>query len=226
MALLPAACRLDAGLLLNETGSCGESNSRWSGRTPKGTPDEGTLNTSGCFVDSMGLSSSGCTRENAFSSGAPSGQRECPTPEPELLSGAEGSEAPEYPQLLSAPDSEVGEQEEPDLLSAPETEPTGEALERTVPQPSLAPKMSWNSPSLEDFQRESTSCTTCSTPAEEPSKPPSSQRPCDHNTWDDVRTRRHAKMLRCRVCQAKWRLPSTSVPRCRAFFRWALRPRQ
>lgn len=25
-------------------------------------------------------------------------------------------------------------------------------------------------------------------------------------------------MLRCRVCQAKWRLPSTSVPRCRAFF--------
>ena len=42
-------------------------------------------------------------------------------------------------------------------------------------------------------------------------------RPCTHNDWDDVRTRKGAKILRCRVCQSKWKLPSARVPRCSPF---------
>ena len=49
--------------------------------------------------------------------------------------------------------------------------------------------------------------------------PPSSHRPCIHNDWDDVRTRKGSKILRCRVCQRKWKLPSSSVPRCIHFLR-------
>eukprot|EP01063_Lacrimia_lanifica_P032134 TRINITY_DN5436_c0_g3_i1.p1 TRINITY_DN5436_c0_g3~~TRINITY_DN5436_c0_g3_i1.p1 ORF type:complete len:563 (+),score=193.40 TRINITY_DN5436_c0_g3_i1:64-1752(+) len=41
--------------------------------------------------------------------------------------------------------------------------------------------------------------------------------PCKHNDWDDVRTRKGAKILRCRVCQSKWKLPSARVPRCSPF---------
>eukprot|EP01059_Diplonema_ambulator_P006693 TRINITY_DN1630_c0_g2_i1.p1 TRINITY_DN1630_c0_g2~~TRINITY_DN1630_c0_g2_i1.p1 ORF type:complete len:144 (+),score=28.29 TRINITY_DN1630_c0_g2_i1:96-527(+) len=44
-----------------------------------------------------------------------------------------------------------------------------------------------------------------------------SVRPCEHNDWDDVRTRNGFKVLRCRVCQGRWKLPSRSVPRCMAF---------
>eukprot|EP01059_Diplonema_ambulator_P003728 TRINITY_DN1343_c0_g1_i1.p1 TRINITY_DN1343_c0_g1~~TRINITY_DN1343_c0_g1_i1.p1 ORF type:complete len:128 (+),score=28.65 TRINITY_DN1343_c0_g1_i1:47-430(+) len=45
----------------------------------------------------------------------------------------------------------------------------------------------------------------------------SSVRPCVHNDWDDVRTRHGYKLLRCRLCQGRWKLPSSEVPRCMAF---------
>eukprot|EP01059_Diplonema_ambulator_P001347 TRINITY_DN11121_c0_g1_i2.p1 TRINITY_DN11121_c0_g1~~TRINITY_DN11121_c0_g1_i2.p1 ORF type:complete len:166 (+),score=20.64 TRINITY_DN11121_c0_g1_i2:122-619(+) len=44
-----------------------------------------------------------------------------------------------------------------------------------------------------------------------------SVRPCNHNDWDDVRSRNGFKVLRCRVCQEKWRLASCDVSRCMAF---------
>eukprot|EP01065_Artemidia_motanka_P021914 TRINITY_DN2613_c0_g1_i1.p1 TRINITY_DN2613_c0_g1~~TRINITY_DN2613_c0_g1_i1.p1 ORF type:complete len:493 (+),score=155.62 TRINITY_DN2613_c0_g1_i1:80-1480(+) len=47
--------------------------------------------------------------------------------------------------------------------------------------------------------------------------PADTSRPCDHNDWDDVRTRKGAKILRCRACQSKWKLPSARVPRCAHF---------
>eukprot|EP00755_Sulcionema_specki_P018773 Sspe_Gene.67718::Locus_39960_Transcript_2_2_Confidence_0.667_Length_2313::g.67718::m.67718 len=47
--------------------------------------------------------------------------------------------------------------------------------------------------------------------------PADSCRPCSHNDWDDVRTRKGAKILRCRTCQGKWKLPSAKVPRCTPF---------
>eukprot|EP01059_Diplonema_ambulator_P004667 TRINITY_DN1437_c0_g1_i5.p1 TRINITY_DN1437_c0_g1~~TRINITY_DN1437_c0_g1_i5.p1 ORF type:complete len:144 (+),score=18.68 TRINITY_DN1437_c0_g1_i5:43-474(+) len=43
-------------------------------------------------------------------------------------------------------------------------------------------------------------------------------RPCQHNDWDDVRTRKGYKVLRCRECQQRWKIPSTNVPRCVAYF--------
>eukprot|EP01059_Diplonema_ambulator_P018648 TRINITY_DN3114_c0_g1_i1.p1 TRINITY_DN3114_c0_g1~~TRINITY_DN3114_c0_g1_i1.p1 ORF type:complete len:437 (+),score=85.60 TRINITY_DN3114_c0_g1_i1:195-1505(+) len=46
--------------------------------------------------------------------------------------------------------------------------------------------------------------------------PPEMVRPCKHNCWDDVRTRRHAKILQCRACLSKWKLPMP-VPRCSYF---------
>eukprot|EP01059_Diplonema_ambulator_P002694 TRINITY_DN12336_c0_g1_i3.p1 TRINITY_DN12336_c0_g1~~TRINITY_DN12336_c0_g1_i3.p1 ORF type:complete len:521 (+),score=167.22 TRINITY_DN12336_c0_g1_i3:217-1779(+) len=49
--------------------------------------------------------------------------------------------------------------------------------------------------------------------------PPSVKRPCVHNEWDDVRTRKGSKILRCRTCQRKWKLPSSHVPRCLPFLR-------
>eukprot|EP01059_Diplonema_ambulator_P014958 TRINITY_DN25_c1_g1_i1.p1 TRINITY_DN25_c1_g1~~TRINITY_DN25_c1_g1_i1.p1 ORF type:complete len:167 (+),score=36.81 TRINITY_DN25_c1_g1_i1:148-648(+) len=45
----------------------------------------------------------------------------------------------------------------------------------------------------------------------------STVRPCEHNDWDDVRTRNGYKVLRCRVCQGRWKIPSQGVPRCMAF---------
>lgn len=49
--------------------------------------------------------------------------------------------------------------------------------------------------------------------------PPTAERPCLHNEWDDVRTRKSSKILRCRVCQRKWKLPSSNVPRCVGFLK-------
>ena len=46
--------------------------------------------------------------------------------------------------------------------------------------------------------------------------PNESQRPCEHNDWDDVRTRKGFKILRCRQCQKTWKLTS-SAPRCMDF---------
>eukprot|EP01059_Diplonema_ambulator_P014963 TRINITY_DN25_c1_g4_i1.p2 TRINITY_DN25_c1_g4~~TRINITY_DN25_c1_g4_i1.p2 ORF type:complete len:131 (+),score=30.75 TRINITY_DN25_c1_g4_i1:62-454(+) len=45
----------------------------------------------------------------------------------------------------------------------------------------------------------------------------STVRPCDHNDWDDVRTRSGFKVLRCRICQGRWKLLNRSVNRCMAF---------
>eukprot|EP01064_Diplonema_japonicum_P007264 TRINITY_DN14935_c1_g1_i1.p1 TRINITY_DN14935_c1_g1~~TRINITY_DN14935_c1_g1_i1.p1 ORF type:complete len:137 (+),score=20.68 TRINITY_DN14935_c1_g1_i1:53-463(+) len=43
------------------------------------------------------------------------------------------------------------------------------------------------------------------------------KRPCEHNDWDDVRTRKGYKVLRCRDCQQRWKIPSNNVPRCMPF---------
>ncbi|KAJ9437488.1 hypothetical protein DIPPA_34795 [Diplonema papillatum] len=50
-----------------------------------------------------------------------------------------------------------------------------------------------------------------------PGSPESEARPCDHNNWDDVRTRNGVKVLRCRVCQKQFKLISKTVPRCAQF---------
>ena len=42
-------------------------------------------------------------------------------------------------------------------------------------------------------------------------------RPCDHNTWDNVRARKGAVTLRCRTCQSQWRVLLQSVRRCPHF---------
>eukprot|EP01065_Artemidia_motanka_P016319 TRINITY_DN2002_c0_g2_i2.p1 TRINITY_DN2002_c0_g2~~TRINITY_DN2002_c0_g2_i2.p1 ORF type:complete len:559 (+),score=152.35 TRINITY_DN2002_c0_g2_i2:113-1789(+) len=52
-------------------------------------------------------------------------------------------------------------------------------------------------------------------PPESPSVRDMTQ-PCNHNDWDDVRTRRHHKILQCRKCQSKWKL-RMPVPRCSYF---------
>eukprot|EP01064_Diplonema_japonicum_P038356 TRINITY_DN925_c0_g1_i7.p1 TRINITY_DN925_c0_g1~~TRINITY_DN925_c0_g1_i7.p1 ORF type:complete len:182 (+),score=36.98 TRINITY_DN925_c0_g1_i7:595-1140(+) len=41
-------------------------------------------------------------------------------------------------------------------------------------------------------------------------------RPCDHNDWDDVRTKKGFKVLRCRVCQVQWKIPN-NIERCLPF---------
>ena len=51
----------------------------------------------------------------------------------------------------------------------------------------------------------------------EPGGAPCIVRPCLHNDWDDVRTRKGSKILRCRLCQRKWKLASASIARCSAF---------
>eukprot|EP01063_Lacrimia_lanifica_P034932 TRINITY_DN6558_c5_g1_i1.p2 TRINITY_DN6558_c5_g1~~TRINITY_DN6558_c5_g1_i1.p2 ORF type:complete len:572 (+),score=227.54 TRINITY_DN6558_c5_g1_i1:68-1783(+) len=51
----------------------------------------------------------------------------------------------------------------------------------------------------------------------QPGGTPSVHRPCLHNDWDDVRTRKGSKILRCRLCQRKWKLASSTVPRCASF---------
>eukprot|EP01061_Rhynchopus_euleeides_P018161 TRINITY_DN3000_c0_g2_i1.p1 TRINITY_DN3000_c0_g2~~TRINITY_DN3000_c0_g2_i1.p1 ORF type:complete len:607 (+),score=180.82 TRINITY_DN3000_c0_g2_i1:201-2021(+) len=47
-------------------------------------------------------------------------------------------------------------------------------------------------------------------------------RPCDHNSWDDVRSRNGVKVLRCRECQKQFKLPSYKVPRCLQFLQEGL----
>eukprot|EP01060_Flectonema_neradi_P025704 TRINITY_DN34509_c0_g1_i1.p1 TRINITY_DN34509_c0_g1~~TRINITY_DN34509_c0_g1_i1.p1 ORF type:complete len:356 (+),score=57.16 TRINITY_DN34509_c0_g1_i1:76-1143(+) len=46
---------------------------------------------------------------------------------------------------------------------------------------------------------------------------PSLKRPCRHNDWDDVRTRKGHKILRCRICHRKWKLLSGTLTRCAKF---------
>eukprot|EP01062_Namystynia_karyoxenos_P063191 TRINITY_DN56008_c0_g1_i1.p1 TRINITY_DN56008_c0_g1~~TRINITY_DN56008_c0_g1_i1.p1 ORF type:complete len:328 (+),score=60.77 TRINITY_DN56008_c0_g1_i1:107-1090(+) len=50
-------------------------------------------------------------------------------------------------------------------------------------------------------------------------EPPSVERPCEHNCWSDVRTRKSSKILRCSICSKKWKMPSAAVPRCIPFMR-------
>ncbi|KAJ9472097.1 hypothetical protein DIPPA_14418 [Diplonema papillatum] len=48
---------------------------------------------------------------------------------------------------------------------------------------------------------------------------PTFECPCAHNKWDSVRIKRKWCLLRCRVCEAHWRLPASDIParRCTAF---------
>eukprot|EP01059_Diplonema_ambulator_P015120 TRINITY_DN2621_c1_g2_i1.p1 TRINITY_DN2621_c1_g2~~TRINITY_DN2621_c1_g2_i1.p1 ORF type:complete len:220 (+),score=52.18 TRINITY_DN2621_c1_g2_i1:87-662(+) len=41
--------------------------------------------------------------------------------------------------------------------------------------------------------------------------------PCQHNDWDDVRTRKGIKVLRCRVCHVVWKQRSSGAARCMAY---------
>eukprot|EP01064_Diplonema_japonicum_P021273 TRINITY_DN3080_c0_g1_i3.p1 TRINITY_DN3080_c0_g1~~TRINITY_DN3080_c0_g1_i3.p1 ORF type:complete len:308 (+),score=51.56 TRINITY_DN3080_c0_g1_i3:52-975(+) len=50
-----------------------------------------------------------------------------------------------------------------------------------------------------------------------PPSPPASDRPCEHNCWDSVRVKRQWCLLRCRVCESQWRLPTGSFVKCQAF---------
>eukprot|EP00755_Sulcionema_specki_P028038 Sspe_Gene.89024::Locus_60893_Transcript_3_6_Confidence_0.583_Length_470::g.89024::m.89024 len=45
----------------------------------------------------------------------------------------------------------------------------------------------------------------------------SSEPMCQHNDWDDVRTRKGSKVLRCRLCQSKWKVSASGMPRCVPF---------
>eukprot|EP00756_Hemistasia_phaeocysticola_P002597 Hpha_TRINITY_DN11768_c0_g1::TRINITY_DN11768_c0_g1_i2::g.31670::m.31670 len=42
-------------------------------------------------------------------------------------------------------------------------------------------------------------------------------RPCEHNSWDNVRIRRGWVVLRCRICDAKWRQRPRCTERCYDF---------
>eukprot|EP01062_Namystynia_karyoxenos_P027397 TRINITY_DN2102_c0_g1_i3.p1 TRINITY_DN2102_c0_g1~~TRINITY_DN2102_c0_g1_i3.p1 ORF type:complete len:423 (+),score=67.93 TRINITY_DN2102_c0_g1_i3:66-1334(+) len=43
------------------------------------------------------------------------------------------------------------------------------------------------------------------------------ERPCSHNNWDNVRMKEYVSTLRCRVCQALWRVHCTRRNRCADF---------
>eukprot|EP00756_Hemistasia_phaeocysticola_P022767 Hpha_TRINITY_DN15854_c1_g4::TRINITY_DN15854_c1_g4_i1::g.188033::m.188033 len=209
MSLLPAACRLDVDQLLGSSlnpdstpesvsiheGSLAEAASlgtSWR-RLSEAQTTEGGLSSSGQHTkpELQDLLDDWLSRgvEGMSSSGVPSVPAKCLTPEPELL---------------SADETEEGEAARPAERQVTKPLALRVVVDREVTPPPITPRSFCPSPTQ-------SSCTR-------PSEPPSGQCPCTHNSWDDVRTRRHAKMLRCRVCQGKWRLPSTTVPRCRAFF--------
>ena len=43
------------------------------------------------------------------------------------------------------------------------------------------------------------------------------ERPCGHNSWDNVRIKRGWLVLRCRLCHSQWRQRPTEITRCNAF---------
>eukprot|EP01060_Flectonema_neradi_P016634 TRINITY_DN23269_c0_g1_i1.p1 TRINITY_DN23269_c0_g1~~TRINITY_DN23269_c0_g1_i1.p1 ORF type:complete len:502 (+),score=70.29 TRINITY_DN23269_c0_g1_i1:50-1507(+) len=43
------------------------------------------------------------------------------------------------------------------------------------------------------------------------------ERPCNHNSWDNVRIKRGWLVLRCRLCHSQWRQRPTEITRCSAF---------
>eukprot|EP01059_Diplonema_ambulator_P019865 TRINITY_DN33531_c0_g1_i1.p1 TRINITY_DN33531_c0_g1~~TRINITY_DN33531_c0_g1_i1.p1 ORF type:complete len:169 (+),score=38.91 TRINITY_DN33531_c0_g1_i1:51-509(+) len=42
-------------------------------------------------------------------------------------------------------------------------------------------------------------------------------RPCAHNCWEDVRTRKRNKILRCMECSNKWKVSAGDISRCSSF---------
>eukprot|EP00755_Sulcionema_specki_P021394 Sspe_Gene.74123::Locus_45575_Transcript_1_1_Confidence_1.000_Length_1274::g.74123::m.74123 len=56
-------------------------------------------------------------------------------------------------------------------------------------------------------------------PSSSTPSPPSitTVRPCSHNSWDNVRTKRGWAILRCRKCQGQWRIRPADIVRCPNF---------
>eukprot|EP01064_Diplonema_japonicum_P023238 TRINITY_DN3367_c1_g2_i1.p1 TRINITY_DN3367_c1_g2~~TRINITY_DN3367_c1_g2_i1.p1 ORF type:complete len:321 (+),score=41.00 TRINITY_DN3367_c1_g2_i1:38-964(+) len=48
-------------------------------------------------------------------------------------------------------------------------------------------------------------------------KSPRYDRPCLHNLWDNVRSKRGVALLRCRTCVSQWKIPVTEFTRCMKF---------
>eukprot|EP01062_Namystynia_karyoxenos_P062284 TRINITY_DN55195_c0_g1_i1.p1 TRINITY_DN55195_c0_g1~~TRINITY_DN55195_c0_g1_i1.p1 ORF type:complete len:981 (+),score=236.38 TRINITY_DN55195_c0_g1_i1:159-2945(+) len=46
----------------------------------------------------------------------------------------------------------------------------------------------------------------------------SSERPCDHNNWDNVRVKKGQITLRCRDCQLQWKTETERIRKCPQFF--------
>eukprot|EP01060_Flectonema_neradi_P025936 TRINITY_DN3479_c1_g2_i1.p1 TRINITY_DN3479_c1_g2~~TRINITY_DN3479_c1_g2_i1.p1 ORF type:complete len:185 (+),score=30.61 TRINITY_DN3479_c1_g2_i1:66-620(+) len=44
-----------------------------------------------------------------------------------------------------------------------------------------------------------------------------SEPPCNHNSWDNIRAKRGCMTLRCRDCQQKWKAEAACLRRCRTF---------
>ena len=44
-----------------------------------------------------------------------------------------------------------------------------------------------------------------------------SEPPCNHNSWDNIRAKRGCMTLRCRDCQLKWKAEAACLRRCRTF---------
>eukprot|EP01064_Diplonema_japonicum_P003294 TRINITY_DN1213_c0_g1_i1.p1 TRINITY_DN1213_c0_g1~~TRINITY_DN1213_c0_g1_i1.p1 ORF type:complete len:175 (+),score=44.66 TRINITY_DN1213_c0_g1_i1:61-525(+) len=42
-------------------------------------------------------------------------------------------------------------------------------------------------------------------------------KPCTHNCWEDVRTRKRNKILRCIECSNKWKVSASDISRCPSF---------
>eukprot|EP01064_Diplonema_japonicum_P010947 TRINITY_DN181_c0_g1_i10.p1 TRINITY_DN181_c0_g1~~TRINITY_DN181_c0_g1_i10.p1 ORF type:complete len:242 (+),score=37.76 TRINITY_DN181_c0_g1_i10:116-841(+) len=57
--------------------------------------------------------------------------------------------------------------------------------------------------------------TSLDHPATLPS--PTFDRPCLHNLWDSVRTKKGVALLRCRTCVSQWKLPASTIIRCKKF---------
>ena len=43
------------------------------------------------------------------------------------------------------------------------------------------------------------------------------ERPCSHNSWDNVRAKRRTVTLRCRMCNLKWKTVNNAIERCKDF---------
>eukprot|EP01064_Diplonema_japonicum_P010948 TRINITY_DN181_c0_g1_i11.p3 TRINITY_DN181_c0_g1~~TRINITY_DN181_c0_g1_i11.p3 ORF type:complete len:263 (+),score=38.61 TRINITY_DN181_c0_g1_i11:1587-2375(+) len=46
---------------------------------------------------------------------------------------------------------------------------------------------------------------------------PSFVRPCLHNFWDSVRTKKGVALLRCRTCVSQWKIPASDIVKCKRF---------